>query len=155
MPTSNWRIVDSATAFSAASSEDSDGNEASAEEKVKEKAEESEKGDTTEEASKDDGETSVDDGASGHSLNRLLPCWNMKIMVCKVYGSLVSGMGCFVREYTHARYHEKMPRTMQDIANSRERRKVEAARVPRANLDMLKVREWMWMGDWCDECDEV
>ena len=57
-------------------------------------------------------------------------------------------MGGFIREYTHARYHEKMPRTKQDIANSMERRKVEAARVPRANLDMLKVREWVWMRDW-------
>ena len=84
MSRSNWRIVDGATAFSATSREDSDGNEASAEKKVKEKAEESEEGDTAEEASEDDGETSVYDGASGHPLNRLLPCWNMKVMVCQV-----------------------------------------------------------------------
>ena len=44
-----------------------------------------------------------------------------------------------MRAYIHARYHEKLPRTKAEIANSRARSKVEAARVPRASLDMLTV----------------
>lgn len=46
-----------------------------------------------------------------------------------------------IRVYVHARYHEKVPRTKADIANSRARRKLDAARVPRASLDILKPRE--------------
>ena len=42
-------------------------------------------------------------------------------------------------QHAHARYHEKAPRTMADIANSIARRKVDAARVPRASLDILKM----------------
>ena len=57
-----------------------------------------------------------------------------------------------------ARYHEKIPNTKADIANSRARRKVAAARVPSASLDMLSGEnrdckrkmggEWDWDWDW-------
>lgn len=40
--------------------------------------------------------------------------------------------------YIHARYQEKAPRTMADIANSIARSKVDAARVPSASLDMFE-----------------
>ena len=79
---SNWRIIDLPATFGAASCEDSDSYEATAEEKVKEEAEESEESDAAEEASKDDGKSSVDDSCSGHTLNCLLPCWNMTMVVC-------------------------------------------------------------------------
>ena len=82
MSSSNWRIVQGATLLSATSSENSDGDEASAEKKVKEKTEESEEGDTAQEASQDDGETSVNDSSPSHPLDRLLPCWNVAVMVC-------------------------------------------------------------------------
>ena len=53
----------------------------------------------------------------------------------------VLDVGGSIRAYTHARYHEKMPSTKADIANSRARREVAAARVPRASLDMLEMGE--------------
>ena len=74
---SNGRIIDGATTLGAASCEDGDGDEASAEKKIKEKTEESEEGDAAKEAGKDDGERSVDDRSSRHTLDCLLPCWNM------------------------------------------------------------------------------
>ncbi len=43
--------------------------------------------------------------------------------------------------YIHARYHENMPKTMADIANSRARMRVAAARVPTASLDMVILWE--------------
>ena len=79
---SNWRIIDAATAFGATSSKDRDGDETSAEKKVKNEAEESEEGDAAKEASQDDGEAGVDDSSSSHALNRLLPCWDVSVMVC-------------------------------------------------------------------------
>lgn len=82
MSSTNWRIVDAAATFVAASCEDSDSYEAAAEKNIEDEAEESEEGDATKEAGKDDGEGSVDDSCSGHTLNRLLPCWNMKMVVC-------------------------------------------------------------------------
>ena len=78
---SNWRIIDAATTFGAVSRKDSDGDEASAEQKVKEKAEEGEEGDTAEEASEDDGESGVDDSSSRHALHCLLPCGNVTIVM--------------------------------------------------------------------------
>lgn len=78
---SNWRIVDGAATFGAASCEDGDGDKASAEKNVKEEAEEREEGDAAEEAGKDDGETRVDDSSSRHTLDRFLPCWNMEVVV--------------------------------------------------------------------------
>lgn len=78
----NRRIVHAAATFGAASGEDGDGDEASAEEEVKEKAEESEEGDAAEEAGEDDGESGVDDSSSRHTLDRLLPCWNMAVVMC-------------------------------------------------------------------------
>ena len=54
-----------------------------------------------------------------------------------------------IQAYVQARYHEKAPRTMADIANSSARRKVDAARVPRASFDMLTVWEGMKMGEVC------
>ena len=77
----NRRIVDGATTFGAGLCEDGDGNKASTEQKVKEKAEKSEEGDAAEEAGKDDGKTSVDDSSSCHTLNCLLPFWNMKVVI--------------------------------------------------------------------------
>lgn len=74
---SNRRIVDFTATFGAASCEDGDGDEASAEKEVKEKAEEGEEGDAAEEAGKDDGESCVDDSSSGHTLDCLLPFWNV------------------------------------------------------------------------------
>ena len=82
MSNSNGRVVDSAATLSATSRKNSDGDEASAEQKVKEKAEESEEGDAAEEASQDDGETGVDDSSSRHPLDRLLPFWDVGVMVC-------------------------------------------------------------------------
>lgn len=78
----NWRIVDAAATFVAASCEDSDSYEAATEKNIEDEAQESEEGDATEEAGKDDGEGSVDDSCSGHALNRLLPCWNVTMVVC-------------------------------------------------------------------------
>lgn len=66
----------------AGSCQNSDGYEAAAEKNIKDEAEESEEGDATKEAGKDDGEGSVDDSCSGHTLNRLLPCWNVTMVVC-------------------------------------------------------------------------
>ena len=40
--------------------------------------------------------------------------------------------------YIHARYHEKEPKTIAEIANSRARSKVEVARVAKASLDILR-----------------
>lgn len=74
---SDGRVVDGAATFGAASCEYGNGDEASAEQKIKEKTEESEEGNTAEEAGKDDGESSVDDSPSSHTLNCLLPCWNV------------------------------------------------------------------------------
>ena len=51
--------------------------------------------------------------------------------------------------YVQARYHEKAPSTMADMANSSARSKVDAARVPRASFDMLTVWEGMRMGEVC------
>lgn len=79
---SNGRVVDGAAALSAASCEDSDGDETSAEHNVKKKAKESEEGNATEEAGKDDGEGSVDDSSSRHTLDCLFPFWNIKVVVC-------------------------------------------------------------------------
>ena len=79
---SNGRVVDGATTLSATSRKDSNGDEASAEENVKEKAEESEEGDAAKKARKDDGETGVDDSYSRHPLDRLLPFWDVGVMVC-------------------------------------------------------------------------
>ena len=45
----------------------------------------------------------------------------------------------FARAYIHARYHENMPRTKAEMANSRMRSKVATARVPNASLDILTV----------------
>ena len=81
---SNGRIVDGAATFGATSCEDSNGDEASAEKNVKAEAEESEKGDAAQEAGQDDGESSVDDGPSGHSFDSLLPSWNMGVVVGEV-----------------------------------------------------------------------
>lgn len=78
---SNRRIVDGATTFGAAFGQDGDGDKASAEQKVKEKAEESEEGDAAEEAGENDGETGVDDSSSRHTLDCLLPFWNMKVVI--------------------------------------------------------------------------
>lgn len=79
---SNGRIIDSAATFGAASCKDGDSDKASAEKQVKEKTEESEEGDAAEEAGKNDGETGVDDSSTRHTLDRLLPCWNMAVVVC-------------------------------------------------------------------------
>ena len=81
MSNSDRRVVDGAATLGAASCENCDGDEASAEENVKNKAEESEEGDAAEEAGKDNGERSVDDGRSRHTLHCLLPCWDMEVMV--------------------------------------------------------------------------
>ena len=62
----------------------------------------------------------------------------------------MKGREDFIGAYIHARYHENMPKTMADIANSRARRRVEAARVPRASLDMVT----MWKrGCGLGKCD--
>ena len=81
MSNPNRRVVDGAATFGATSCENGDGDEASAEENVKNEAEESEEGDAAEEAGKDNGEPSVDDGGSRHALHSLLPCWDMEVMV--------------------------------------------------------------------------
>lgn len=135
---SNGRIVDPAATFCATPCEDSDGDEASTETNVKDKAEKSEEGDATEEASEDGGESRVDDRCSRHTLDRLLPCWNMAVVVGEVYGASVYAIEDLIYcADIHARYHEKMPSTRAEIANSRARSKLDAARVPKASFDML------------------
>ena len=79
---SNGRIVDGAATLVASSCEDGDGDKACAEKNVKYKAEESEEGDATEKAGKDDSESSVDDSSSRHALDRLFPFRNILVMVC-------------------------------------------------------------------------
>ena len=78
---SNRRVVDGAAAFGASSREDGDGDEAATEKDVKEETEESEKGDAAKEAGKDDSKRSIYDRSSRHTLNCLLPCWNMEVMM--------------------------------------------------------------------------
>ena len=78
---SNGRIIDGAATFGATSCKNSNGDEASAEEKVKAEAEEGEKGNTAQEAGQDDGESSVDDSASRHAFDSLLPSRNMGVVV--------------------------------------------------------------------------
>ena len=58
-----------------------------------------------------------------------------------------------IRAIIHARYHEKEPRTRAEIANSRARRTVDAARVPKASLDILKVEGRPCERERCDEWD--
>lgn len=61
---------------------------------------------------------------------------------------IVSGPYAGFRDaYIQARYQEKAPRTIAEMANSRARRVVDAARVPRASLDILRVWEGMWTKD--------
>ena len=79
---SNGRIVNGAATLGATSCEDSNGDEASAEKEVKEKAKESEEGDTAEKAGKDDSERGIDDGSTSHTLDGLLPFWNMEVVIC-------------------------------------------------------------------------
>ncbi len=55
--------------------------------------------------------------------------------------------------YIHARYHENMPKTMADIANSRARRRVAAARVPTASLDMVTLWDRGCLLAKCDGCN--
>ena len=137
----NWGVVKGAAAtLCAVSCKDGDGDEACAEEDVKKKAEKSEEGDAPKEASEDDGERSIDDRSSGHALNRLFPSWNGTMVMGQICSTVSHGVcGLSTRVNVHARYHEKAPRTMAEIANSMRRRNVEAARVPRASLDMLMV----------------
>lgn len=80
LPRSNGRVVDGAAAFVAASGEDGDGDEAATEKDVKDETEESEKGDAAEEAGKDDSKGGIYDSSSSHTLDCLLPCWNMIVM---------------------------------------------------------------------------
>ena len=94
MSGSNGRIVDGAATFGATSCEDRNGDEASAEEKIKAEAEEGEKGDAAQEAGQDDGESSVDDGPSRHAFDSFLPFWNMVVVVGKVCEVSVKAGGC-------------------------------------------------------------
>ena len=81
---SNGRVVDGAATFGATSCEDSNGDEACTEEKVKAKAEEGEKGNAAQEAGQDDGKGSVDDGPSRHAFDSFLPSRDMGVVVGKV-----------------------------------------------------------------------
>lgn len=78
---SNRRVVDGAAAFVAGSCEDGDGDETATEKDVEDETEESEKGDAAEEAGKDDSKGGIYDGSSSHTLDCLLPCWNMEVMM--------------------------------------------------------------------------
>ena len=90
---SNGRIVDGAATFVATSCEDSNGDEASAEENVKAEAEESKKGNAAQEAGQDDGECSINDSPSRHAFDSLLPFRNMGMVVGKVCEVSVKGRG--------------------------------------------------------------
>ena len=90
---SDGRIIDGAATFGATSGKDSNGDEACAEEKVKAETEEGEKGDAAQEASQDDGESSVDDGPSRHAFDSLLPSRNRGVVVGKVCEASVKGRG--------------------------------------------------------------
>ena len=79
---SNRRVVDSATFLGASSCEDGNGDKASTEENVKDEAEESEEGDTAKETCKDDGESGIDNSCPRHTLDGLLPSWNILVVVC-------------------------------------------------------------------------
>ena len=79
---SNRRIVDGAATFGAGFCQNGDGDKASTEKNIKEKAKESEEGDAAEEAGKDDGESGVNDSSPSHALDCLLPFWNMGVVVC-------------------------------------------------------------------------
>lgn len=53
----------------------------------------------------------------------------------------VDGKKDLRRAYIQARYHENVPKTKAEIANSMALRQVDAARVPNASLDILEVSE--------------
>jgi hypothetical protein len=75
----NGGVVDPTAGILSTPCEDSNGNEGTAEENVKDNAEQGEACDAAKEAGQDDSEGGIDHGSSGHALNCLLPSWNHSV----------------------------------------------------------------------------